>query len=398
MKKALFAAAFGIICTTSLFAGEKKKTEGLILENDKLWGTVGTYMEATDSESQNKDFQWMTGYLKLGYDTGRIGGFKFGVEGFVHGQLYNHSKDGKDYYEKDIEKKTALSQLYIDYAFSEKTTFRIGRWNHGKLTHFDDVQTEGFYLNSTEFENLQLTVGAMRKIGDLDYDDGEDFGRLNGAQNLKDDAFYPGSRDYCLFGEVKYDLIPGNVKLNPYVYYQKGYAAVMGMDTTLQTDINESVKVGVDLKAYRVEADRNTGMNDATVWGIAPFIKFCDFTLTVGHTSFDDDNALNKPGWFKDYAIAKLDEQSKIYGQQGGDVSYVILKYKKGKFSTYLSYLESEYERTSSKGNKQNAIEFVSNYKLDCGLDLALRFLDIDYSGVDGKDYQKVEARVRYSF
>ncbi len=379
-------------------------------KNGKVKGTIGTYVEGTDYEDEyasggsvksKESFSWQTAYLQLKYETARWNKLKLGVKFLAHGELFNDTDDsfsnGDDAFDKDIETKYSLPELYLDYAFTDKTNLRIGRWGHSKFTHIDDAQSEGFFLQTKEIENLDVVLGLMTRFAELDYDDGEDFGQEDDKQDLSDDAAYgKDSDDFLVFAEVTWKPTDC-IELNPYVYHQGDYATVVGLDTKLQTKVSDSVKVGANVMGYGVSSDVQD-TDDAFCWTIEPFAEVGGFTFAIGHTEFDgdeDDKALNKPAWFRDYLVGF--DQDKEYAEQNCSVNYAKIKYKKGKFGTHLYCGVYDYGVDQDKQAIETELQF--KYTFASNWDANVRFFDVNYNGeAESSDYQKVEARVRYNF
>ena len=360
----------------------------------KVKGTIGTYIEATDKDADDSDFSWQTVYLKLKAETQRWNNLMFGAEFIGHGQVFSSSDNDKDYYDKDIETSSALSEVYLDYAFTDSLTLRAGRWNHCDFTHIDDAQAQGIYLMS-EGEQLSWVVGAFNKFAELDYDDMEDW--TKDSQDLSDDDTYGDSDDFALFGELTWS--PAEVlEVNPYVYHQGDYASVFGMDNTLTVKLNDDVKAGVKLNGYHVDS-RVNGKEDSFNYVVEPFVKVAGVTAALGYADFDGDGEgddhLNKPKWFRDYLTGF--DQDKEYGEQNCSVTYGKLAYKAGNFKTHLYY--GFYEYGADKDNEVEELEFQVKYKFAGGWDANIRLFDVNYNDAAGSDdYQKVEARVRFKF
>ena len=78
-----------------------------------------------------------------------------------------------------------------------------------------------------EIPNLELIAGLIGRFAEIDYDDGEDFGRTNKAQDLdSEDTYGSDSKPYLFFVEDKYKPLDA-LTFNPYIMYQDGYASYM---------------------------------------------------------------------------------------------------------------------------------------------------------------------------
>ena len=52
-------------------------------------------------------------------------------------------------------------------------------------------------MSIKEIADLELTVGMMNRFAEIDYDDGEDFGRTNKSQDLDSEGSYgSGSKPF----------------------------------------------------------------------------------------------------------------------------------------------------------------------------------------------------------
>ena len=107
-------------------------------------GTLGSYYEFSRVEAEDADYGWSTAYLTLKYETQPWHRAKFGARFFAHGELYSDHDDGvTDPFDADVESQYTLPELYLNHAFDENITITAGRWDHQKITHIDDAQSEG---------------------------------------------------------------------------------------------------------------------------------------------------------------------------------------------------------------------------------------------------------------
>ncbi|HQP10622.1 MAG TPA: hypothetical protein PKV41_04490, partial [Candidatus Omnitrophota bacterium] len=273
---------FSLVTSHGLWAQEAETIEDA-LKNGKISGAIGSYYEFVNRDADDSDYGWSTAYLTLKYETLSWKQIKMGVRFFAHGQLYSDHEDGEtDPFDADVESSYTLPELYLDYLFFEKSQVAVGRWDHQKITHIDDNQSEGGYIQFREIENLDVIAGIMRRFAEIDYDDGEDFGRNNDAQDLDSESTYgPGSSRYLYFLEGKYRLID-MITANPYLMYQGDYASVYGIDTKIEAKIEDiGLTYGSDVNYYHVDADL-TGQGDSNNYMVSPFIDIKPVALSVG--------------------------------------------------------------------------------------------------------------------
>ncbi len=396
-----------VILGSAIFAEEAAvKTNSLAeaFTNGKFKGTLGSYGEHKDYThgGDKKDYGWLTGYLKLGYETARWNGLKLGVSTISHAQLADNSDQSDKYYDKDIEERHAIPELYLDYLISKKTNFRIGRYNHKKITHIDDSHSEGFYLRSKEIDNLDVVIGAMVRFAELDYDDMEDFGQQDGKQDLADKEHYGDSDDVLWFAEATYKI--GIAEFNPFLYYQGGYATVYGMDTVLEGKVSEDVKLGTNIYAYGVDVDSDTDSEyadkeDGYGYNFEPFVKVGNWKVSIGNAGVSGkEGSVSKPAWFKDYLTGFDQDIVGSKAKQGMDVIYGKIAWKSGKWKAHAKYGAYTYDVKEDKGGI-NETELQASYKFTSKLDLNVRLFHVDYTKDAGQgDYDKVEARIRYKF
>lgn len=185
----------------------------------KFSGTIGHYYEFIVREADDSNAGWSTAYVTLKYETLDWNRIKFGARFFAHGELYSDHSDGvTDPYGTDIETKVTLPEVYLNYGFFDESNVTVGRWNHKKVSHIDDAQSEGGFIQFKEIENLELIAGVMRRFAEIDYDDGEDFGRTNSAQKVDSESTYgAGSGPVVVFLEAKYQPMD-ILKINPFLY------------------------------------------------------------------------------------------------------------------------------------------------------------------------------------
>lgn len=372
--------------------------------NGTLKGTVGTYMEYRDFAAPNRDFGWGTGYFYIKGESDRYYRTKIGVSFLRHVKLWNDEANNKNNYRDDIEELWGIPELYLDIGLTEKskTSLRVGRWEN-KGTHIDDAQSEGFYLQSSEWTNFSFRVGGFRKFAELDYDDGEDFGRNNDSQVVGDDAtFGSGAASWVFFAEAEAKC--GFMELNPYLYVHDGYANVYGLDTDSKWDIGEDSKIGFRMDGYYVQAADSSGMGDGQAGTIAPYITVGPVTVTVGCVRMggsESNQSLNKPAWFADYLEPsdQLIPYSNMASMQDLQSLYAKIKYTKGAFWTHLAYFDCTCD-SSKFGTANSVAEFQVGYNFGHGFDLNLRLFDCEFNGTgaDAVDYQKAELLARYNF
>ena len=376
-------------------------------QNGKLKGTLGSYGEYTDYNygGDKKDFGWLTGYLEFKYETARWNNLKLGAKIVGHQQLADNSAYSELKFDKDIEDEIGLAELYLDYAFTDKTTIRLGRFNHKKFTHIDDSQSQGGYLQFKEIENLDIVIGAINKFAEMDYDDIETFSRESGSQDLSDDGEYgENSSDLLWFAEATYKL--GFLELNPFLYYQENYATVYGMDTVIEGKVAESTKLGLNIFAYGVDADTSTGSKfagekDGYGYSIEPFVKVSNWKVLVGFATLGGsrEGSVNRPTWFRDYLVHF--DQDKYYKTQGLSALYAKVKWKSGDWKAQVYYGHFTYDVYTGNDKDQhssNQLEIQATYKITKNLDLNVRGFNVTYDNDGGNDYQKVETRLRYKF
>jgi len=391
----LFSLVFMIISNMCFAQGAE--SINLAFSNAKIKGTIGSYFEFTDADRVNSDFSWATGYLTIKYETRSWNRFKFGARFFAHTQLYSDSDNSAiDPFQTDIESPYTLPELYLNYGFSEESSMRVGRWNHQKISHIDDAQSEGAYLSIKEIPGLELIFGFMSRFAEIDYDDGEDFGRNNKSQDLdNDDVYGLGSQGYLMFIESRFKA--GDFfKINPYLMYQDKYAAVYGIDAKIENkDEDSKISYGTMIDYYFVDADKS-GSGDSSNFAFFPFIAIKSTEITLGYANFDNGSSLNKPVWLRDYFT--LADQQKEYGVSGSEKYFAKVRFAISKFWMHVVYADNNYDFNSSRGDDAQELESQVGYNFSESVDLNIRLFDVRYDNVADKDYQRIEARARFKF
>ncbi|MGL4854154.1 MAG: hypothetical protein ACRC37_02755, partial [Lentisphaeria bacterium] len=299
MKEKLFVCIASLLLMNFTFGQDESSLQHIeqvssgnsfadAFKNGKVSGEVGSYFETTGfKKDRSEDYGWQNVYMGLKYETAKWNNLKLGAQFFAHGKAFddNSTKSNGSYdkgYKTDIEENYALAELYLDWSITEKTNLRFGRFDHKQVLHIDDNQSEGFYLQSNEIENLTLALGAVTRFAEIDYDDLEGFGTWDkdaDKQDLSNSVEYPDAWDFVAFVEAVYNNKNG-VMVNPYLYMQDGYASVLGMESDFSTKLSDDLTIGTRLMAYNVFADKE-GYEDAFVWGFEPYVKFSGFTFSV---------------------------------------------------------------------------------------------------------------------
>lgn len=402
MRKLKFMGLiFAGLLAMSITAAQAEVVDDIVeaLQGGKVSGTIGNYFEYKDVDGGNNG-GWSTTYLTLKYETADWNNFKAGVRFFAHGESYNDSEDGSEKFDGptlDVEKEVTLPELYLSYMFGEKSNVTVGRFNHQKISHIDDAQSEGGYLQYNELEDLGITIGAIRSFAEIDYDDGEDFGRTNDDQDLSDEGKYgSNSNPYMMFAELEYKGLD-MITLNPYAYYQDGYAGVYGLDTKLSLEADD-IKYGLKTNLYYVDADI-TGSDNSTNWMISPFVKTGPLSFEGGYGQYGDDaNSMYKPEWFSDYMVP-LDQLNHTVGAKyDQQVYWLKAKLTLGKFWTHVAYTEAEYKTATVNDAELRENEFQVGYKVTKNLALNARAFIVEFDNVSDADYEKVETSVTLKF
>lgn len=390
-KWVMLCLTAGSLSANSVWADESQVSDlASAFKDGSTKITIGSYVEATDKEADGKDTSWGTAFVDAKYETAEWNRLTFGVGFLGHHQLFSEADDGSDPFDKDIEQDAAISELYLKYRVGEKSNVVVGRYNHKKISHIDDSQSEGAYVQFKEIENLELIAGVMRKFAELDYDDGEDFGRESGSQDLTEND---QTGDFLYFLEARADLADGLVKVNPYLMGQGDYATVTGLDTDLKLEMSENIDLGARLDMYNVFAEVQ-GEDDSFNWAFAPYVKAGNFKFTLGYAQFGD--GMNKPNWLKDGLVGELD-QDKAYGERNCSAIFGKVRGDFGPFWAHVAAGQYDYDK-GSLGDSSFELELQGGYKITKNLDVNLRLFDVSYDGIDNKDYQKVEARLRCAF
>ncbi|MFH0753995.1 MAG: hypothetical protein V2A70_05460 [Candidatus Omnitrophota bacterium] len=393
-------SATGLLMTAAMASpvfAEGVDTLENAFKGGKISGSIGNYFEYVDKDVAN-NYGWSTTYLDLKYKTAEWNRFILGVGIFAHGDTYNHSKDPfVDPFNVDIEKEVTLPELYLSYGLLEKSSATVGRFDHKKISHIDDNQSEGAYFSFNEVKDLGINFGVMRRFAEIDYDDGEDFGRNNDAQDLDNEAvFGRKSEPYMLFVDGKYKVM-GMITFNPYVMGQQGYANVYGMDTDLQLKAGD-ITYGSNVYYYYVDS-RQTTTTNASAYAIAPYVKVGPVDALVGFAKFDDGTAFNRPTWLADYFLP-LDQTAgySFNTLTGSEVYYGKLKYTIGKFWTHVAMGLYSQDMNAVTGDGIKEYEFQAGYNLTKSLSLNVRLFDVSFDHVSNRDYQKIETHVCYKF
>jgi len=364
----------------------------------KFSGTIGNYTEFVNKKADNSDTAWSTGYLTLKYETLDWNHVKLGARVFAHGKLYDERSDSVSSppYKNDIETQLTLPELYLTYEFLNTSAVTAGRWNHKKVSHIDDAQSEGAYIRFAEIKNFEMTAGVMRRFAEIDYDDSEDFGRKNDAQDLDSESTYgAGASPYLIFLESQYkptDLLT----INPFYMTQQDYADVIGIDTGIKTEWKKhGLKYGGNLIYERVNAEA-AGSDNADIVVIQPFVKKGPWELKCSYSKFDDGDALNHPGWLAD--SFNLVDQDNAKNNAGAEVVESLIKYRWDKVWASYAYATATYAASSSEGDGYSDHEFQIGYQITDSLDVNLRYFIVAFDNIYDKDYNKVETRLRFKF
>ncbi|MBN2163233.1 MAG: hypothetical protein JXR25_09455 [Pontiellaceae bacterium] len=259
-------------------------------------------------------------------------------------------------------------------------------------------------MNAKEWGNAAVTVGGFRRFAEMDYDDMEDFGRINDAQDLGDDKYYGSDAfPWAFFAEANTSL--GAAALNPFIYIHDGYAHVYGLDTDSKMKLASEATLGLKADGYAVHACSGTGRDDAWAWTAAPYFKTGPFTLSAGYIGMSGEDGgtqtLTKPLWMRDYMpctdqVLPFNNQAAM---QGLDSVYGKIKYSNGAFWTHFLVADHSYN-ASSIGTQSTEIEYQAGYDFGHGFNLNLRLFDCEFdgNGAGAIDYQKIEVLARYTF
>ena len=241
-----------------------------------------------------------------------------------------------------------------------------------------------------------MVAGIMRRFAEIDYDDGEDFGRNNDAQDLDSEAaFGAGSAAYLIFLEVTYQAVNG-LNLNPYIMHHDDYASVFGVDTVVEFENEETAfSYGADVNYYHVDANI-AGSGNADNFMVAPFMNKDSVFWSAGYTRFSDGNALNRPSWLKENLLPV--DQIATYGTADSEAVFTKVKLTIGDFWTHFIFADTNYDMTAGRGDGSQEYELQFGYKFTQNLDLNIRLFDVRFDHIDDRDYQKIETLARFNF
>lgn len=393
LKLLLLSFMFALVAVMPAFA-EGMETLEDAFKGGKISGTIGNYFEQVDKDNAN-NYGWSTVYAELKYKTAEWNRLSLGIAFFGHGDVYNDSESTSfDAFNADVEKEFTMPELYLTAGLLEKSSVTVGRFDHRKVSHIDDVQSEGGYLSYNEIENLALNVGVMRRFAEIDYDDGEDFGRNNDAQDLDNTAtFGQKSEPYLLFLDGTYKATD-ILTFKPYAMFQQGYASVYGIDTDLKLTSGE-VTYGSNFYYYFVDSKQATSDN-ASVYAAAPYVKLGPVDALIGYAHFDDGLAFNRPTWLSDNLLPL--DQIAGYGLTGSQVYFGKIKYTIGKFWTHVAAGLYDHDFTAAVGDGIKEYEWQVGYNFTKSLSVNVRLFDVSYDKVSSKDYQKIETHVAFKF
>lgn len=403
MKRKLFALSSVLLSVFFVFAvaapvlAESADTIEDAFKEGNFSGTIGNYFEYSNLDADDSDYGWSSTYFTLKYETASWNNLKFGARFFAHGETFNDNDDSvTDPFDADIETKTTLPELYLDYSFGEGSSVRVGRYDHQKVSHIDDNQSEGGYVIFKEIPQVELTAGVMTRFAEIDYDDGEDFGRTGDQQDLDSATYGDGASAYLIYLEGKGKLLEEKLCLNPYIMMQDDYAGVYGIDATVETELQDwELTIGSKAGYYYVDSSVENTSNSQN-WSIFPYIKKGYFTLTAGYAGFDDDDSLNKPAWYRDtYTV--LDQRVQ-YAAPGSKEVFGMIQFKKDKFWAHYAMGDNNYDFTATTGDRTIEHELQFGYNFTKSLDANLRLFDVQYDNVDDRDYQRVETSMRFQF
>jgi len=388
-----FKSAFSVACmalATSV-AADAAESFDEALKGGKVKGKFGIYHETVDEKNDPEADGFTSAFFKLKYETAKWGNLQFGAEAFAAAKLHDENGDFAKDFEGDDNSPAALSQFYAKYHFTDKSHAVVGRFDHSKISHIDDAQSEGGYIQYKEIDGLTVNAGFMTQYAELDYDDYEDFGREGGDQDLGDE---PLTDDYVLFVDTSY-VINDNATVKPYLYHQGDYATVMGADLVLSSKLNDDTKIGANLMAYNVDGNADNSDGDSDVISLQPWVKVGNFKFGLGYAQFGQGQS--KPFWFNDYVTGF--DQKKSYGEtENNDLTatQATIEYKNGNYKVRLGV--QKWEEDNSAKFDQREYELLVGYKFSKAMDLSLRFFDVENEYAGTEDYQKFETRLRYKF
>ncbi|MBU0468846.1 MAG: hypothetical protein KKD07_04240 [Candidatus Omnitrophica bacterium] len=387
--------AFVLMFSGSVFADGAQEFKNAFADG-KFSGEIGSYFEYKANEASDTNTGWANAYLTFKYETLAWNNLQFGTRFFAHGQLYNEAQNSSDPFGADVESEFTLPELYLNYGFGDSSNVRAGRFDHKMVSHIDDAQSEGAYVQFKELENIELIAGFIKRFAEIDYDDGEDFGRTNDAQDLNSEStFGSGSSDTLIFLEGKYKPVE-NLTLNPFFMYHDDYANVVGLETSFNSQWDKyEIEYGGSVLYEYINAEI-AGSDDANVFAIMPFVKKGPVKLDFCYSKFSDGSALNKPQWLAD--INNLVDQENADGLAGSEFFETRIKYSFEKLWLSYAFGIANYDTSSSVGNGFNDNEFQVGYKVTDSFDVNVRYFIVSYDDIANKDYNKVETLIKFKF
>lgn len=389
-----------LLITSLLSANETSSPQSEWFAKERFSGLLSFFYEEKDyhkdaTTKENEGFSVFT--LRLKYEAPRFHNFDFGLELFANQHVHDHN--GR--YRTDFEgaQKLAVPVAYLRYHFNEKLSLTAGRYLHKKISAINDGWSEGAYLRWKENDELDFHLGFSLRFADIDYDDLEDFGRRNNAQDFSEDKFYGEDSDnFVLWGSSRIKIYNKQVQVKPFFNYQDRYSFVPGYELTGKFKLANENTFGFSHIAYYVEDLRIAEQESSYHLRIDPYYRFSHFELGLLLARYGQ--GLSKPRHLRTYTELDQAFHEADTEEAAVDAYGIKFAYRLGKFYThyFFSYWTSNPSDTDDKIETYEQ-EIKAKYKITKEIDIELRLMDLDFKeDNEFNDYQKVEIRCRWYF
>jgi hypothetical protein len=276
-------------------------------------GILGTWGEI-EMGNESEDGAYAVGFLRLNYATEAYKGFSANVGFFGTTELYD-SEDmiydalysGGNVLGINMTDEVTMPVACINYTNADFTA-SIGRMSTAG-THFFGSNMEALTFGFNGIKNTKLSAGIVQGLADVDMYKTIDF------MNIDEMAITEDAENYVIFMEGVFTGID-MVSLNPYIYYNKDYAAVYGIDAGFSY-AQEDITWGVDVCGYMTDPDVDDADSKFN-WAIIPSINYRNFTLRGGYAMYGSGDGVIAPAWFNEYFLDGIGgEEFKYITQMG---------------------------------------------------------------------------------
>ncbi|MCP3900470.1 MAG: hypothetical protein GY707_12230 [Desulfobacteraceae bacterium] len=333
----------------------------------------------------------LTTFLEMSYESAPLNGFQFGVG--VFGVTDIHEDEAFPFPpDNDQASHTGgIKEGYIKYTIPEtKSSFLIGRTNMvDTLPTLVGDAHDGIMFTSTYFKKVSINAGIITSY--VEYFDAEQaVSEHVEMDELTDES---GNAVFTLSTTIDF----GVVELTPFIGYHKDNDNGFGLLFAANTEIIESLTIGVEGNWSKYNEDTEDSISDTDQdWSnylISSYINNEMFSLACGYWATSDDESVGQSIILDNFSpMEELEDAWQDHHLWFVEVGVSIDPVE---LSLIYGDLTDDFDNGA---NDAREITFIAAVDIFENMSFEAVCSDVSYDNASGNDYTKYSLEIVYTF